>query len=189
MEIVKSAEGFKKVNDVYKFSYLQLIVQKSGRLYRAKCPYDLELLQTEDRGPKVKPTWTVLDSPYDYYVKTPDLEQQILREVETCEILSPPEHCLLWRLPKRQRANPRYLSKSDFLSSGRLLVDDTTIACLDGILAGIHHLHSLGLVHNDITPSNIMFEGDGTPVLIDFDSCRKVGESLHGRMDGTTLTF
>jgi hypothetical protein len=35
--------------------------------------YDIEPLETEDRGPKVKPTWTVLDSPHDYYVKTPDL--------------------------------------------------------------------------------------------------------------------
>jgi serine/threonine protein kinase len=51
-------------------------------------------------------------------------------------------------------------------------------ACLSGILAGIRRLHSLGLVHNDITPSNIMFDDDGTPVLIDFDSCRQVGELL-----------
>jgi serine/threonine protein kinase len=52
--------------------------------------------------------------------------------------------------------------------------------CLDGILAGIRHLHSLGIIYNDITPANIIFEEDDTPVIIDFDSCRKVGDLLHG---------
>jgi hypothetical protein len=120
MEIVKSVEAFKKVDDAYKFSYLQLIIRKDGRLYTAKGRhrkpnlselYNIELLETEDRGPKVKPTWTVLDSLHDYYVKIPDLwaycspnlEQQILREVEACELLkspSSPEYCRLQGLPK-----------------------------------------------------------------------------------------
>ncbi|KUJ14195.1 uncharacterized protein LY89DRAFT_698619 [Mollisia scopiformis] len=196
MEIIKSAEAFKKVEDAYKFSYLQLIVRKNGRLYCAKSPhrkpnlseiYDIELLETEDRDPKVKPTWTVLDSPHEYYIKTPDLwayssphlEQQILREVEACELLKPHPHpnvavyygCRSTNGRVLGIFNPRYLSKSDFLTS-RLSVDDTTKACLDGIIAGIRHLHSLGIIHNDITPSNIMFKEDGTPVLNDFGSCR-----------------
>jgi serine/threonine protein kinase len=70
------------------------------------------------------------------------------------------------------------LGKDRFRSSGRELVDDSIIASLDGIFQGIKHLHSLGLVHNDINPTNILFDEYGTPVLIDFDSCRKVGESL-----------
>jgi hypothetical protein len=39
------------------------------------------------------------------------------------------------------------------------------------IKLGIQHLHWLGLSHNDINPYNIMFKSDGTPVIIDFDSC------------------
>lgn len=51
---------------------------------------------------------------------------------------------------------------------------------LDGIESGLKHIHSLGLVHNDVNPSNIMRDGDGDDwVLIDFGSCRRVGESLH----------
>lgn len=46
------------------------------------------------------------------------------------------------------------------------------------ILAAIKHLHSLGMVHNDINPANIMLDEDGTLILIDFDSCRYIGESL-----------
>lgn len=52
-------------------------------------------------------------------------------------------------------------------------------ACLHGIEDGVEHLHRLGLVHNDLKPSNIMVDGDGaTPVIIDFDSCRREGEKL-----------
>ncbi|KAF3930501.1 hypothetical protein ABW19_dt0200897 [Dactylella cylindrospora] len=40
------------------------------------------------------------------------------------------------------------------------------------VRAGIEHLHALGLVHNDINPSNIMFDEDGVAVIIDFDSCQ-----------------
>lgn len=47
----------------------------------------------------------------------------------------------------------------------------------EGIEKGIHHLHQLGLIHNDINPSNIMMDGN-TPIIIDFDSCRRTGEML-----------
>jgi serine/threonine protein kinase len=216
MEIVKSAEGFKKVDGVYKFSYLQVIVRKNGRLYLAKGPrqepnfselYDVEPLETEDRGPRVEKSWTVLDSPLDYYIKTPDLwayskpdlEQQILREVEICELLKSYPHpniafyagcrstmgrvsgiCFKqYTCTLAEKVNPGHLCKSDFLSTPRLSVDDATLG-LDGILAGIHHLHSLNIIHNDVTPSNIFLEEDGIWVLGDFDSCRSNGVSLQG---------
>ena len=48
---------------------------------------------------------------------------------------------------------------------------------LQGIQEGIRHLHSLGLIHCDINPANIVMDGD-TPVIVDFDSCRRNGEKL-----------
>ena len=48
---------------------------------------------------------------------------------------------------------------------------------LTDVESGLHPLHSLGLVHNDINPSNIMI-ADDRAVIIDFGSCRKIGESL-----------
>ncbi|KAI0875732.1 kinase-like domain-containing protein [Hypoxylon argillaceum] len=42
----------------------------------------------------------------------------------------------------------------------------------------VAHLHSLGLVHNDLKPNNIMITDDGTAILIDFDSCRPAGELM-----------
>jgi serine/threonine protein kinase len=50
---------------------------------------------------------------------------------------------------------------------------------LKGIERGLNHLHNLGLIHNDINPSNIMFKAnDDTPIIIDFDSCGKEGDKL-----------
>ena len=49
---------------------------------------------------------------------------------------------------------------------------------LERVESGIRHLHSLGLIHNDINPSNIML--DGEIPIIDFGSCQREGESLEG---------
>ncbi|RCI16356.1 hypothetical protein L249_2849 [Ophiocordyceps polyrhachis-furcata BCC 54312] len=45
----------------------------------------------------------------------------------------------------------------------QILEDGTPFSiahCLHGIEAGIRHMHNLGLVHNDLNPSNIMMDGD-----------------------------
>lgn len=47
----------------------------------------------------------------------------------------------------------------------------------EGVESAIRALHGIGLPHNDIYPGNIMIK-DGNPVLIDFGSCRRVGELL-----------
>ncbi|KAI0104977.1 kinase-like domain-containing protein [Nemania sp. FL0031] len=49
---------------------------------------------------------------------------------------------------------------------------------MEDIRSGVAHLHSLGFVHNDLNPTNIMLTDDGTAVVIDFDSCRPAGEPL-----------
>jgi serine/threonine protein kinase len=76
-----------------------------------------------------------------------------------------------------EKLNLGHLGKIDFLSHRHKPVGEAQ-SYLNGIQSGVRHLHSLGFVHNDITPSNIMFEEDGRPVIIDFDSCRKIGQSL-----------
>lgn len=47
----------------------------------------------------------------------------------------------------------------------------------EGVESAIRALHGIGLAYNDIYPGNIMIK-DGKPVLIDFGSCRRVGEVL-----------
>lgn len=49
-------------------------------------------------------------------------------------------------------------------------------ACFNSINAAVQHMHGLGMCHNDIHPSNIMFTADDDrPVLIDLDNCRPEG--------------
>jgi hypothetical protein len=51
-------------------------------------------------------------------------------------------------------------------------------ACMHGIRAAVTYLHSLGLAHNDLNPTNIALDGGDNPILLDFGSCRKFGEGL-----------
>ncbi|KAB8263004.1 kinase-like protein [Aspergillus pseudonomiae] len=160
---------------------------------------EVKRIPTEDRGPEVNAAWSAV------YVKTPsllayidgNLEKQIAREVETCETLRNNSHpniatyygymetncrvsglCFTRYMSTLLEAvNPQRLGKVAFLSSPRELVNENMKSSLDGILAAIRHLHSLGL-HNDINPANIMLDEDGTFILIDFDSSRYIGESL-----------
>jgi serine/threonine protein kinase len=44
------------------------------------------------------------------------------------------------------------------------------------VFSGLAYLHANGIVHADITPSNIMATSDGDPVLIDFDWARTKSE-------------
>jgi serine/threonine protein kinase len=60
-------------------------------------------------------------------------------------------------------------------------------AIMSGISKGLQFLHeTLGLVHNDINPSNIMLDDAGDPVIVDFDSCMPIGEKIgRGRKMGS----
>ncbi|TVY68987.1 hypothetical protein LSUE1_G007367 [Lachnellula suecica] len=199
MEIIKTAEAFKKVDDAYKFSYLKLIVRKNGRLYAAKSPrrepnlselFDIAPLETEDRGPKVKSTWTLLDSPHDCYVKTPDLwaytspnlEQQILREVEACELLKSHPHPNIAVYRGCRSTNGRVSGLYFQLAAYPLTMPQKRVWAESWLvfITFIRSISSTMIIHNDITPSNIMLEEDCTPVIIDFGSCRMVGASLQG---------
>jgi hypothetical protein len=54
---------------------------------------------------------------------------------------------------------------------------------LADIRAGIDHLHSLGLAHNDVNPYNICVNEDGSAVIIDLDSCLPFNEPLQKGID------
>ncbi|PYH46983.1 putative Rho-associated protein kinase [Aspergillus saccharolyticus JOP 1030-1] len=81
-------------------------------------------------------------------------EKQIACEVETCEILGKNPH-------------PNIAINYGYKENQKV-----------GFLDAIKHLHAHGLVHDDISPANIAINADGTLVLIDFDGCRYIGESL-----------
>ncbi|KZF19230.1 serine/threonine kinase [Xylona heveae TC161] len=116
---------------------------------------------------------------------------QLLHEANICEILKESPHpniaqylgCIIEdeRLRGLCFANyPKNLFQAVEEDASTLDIEK----CINGIENGIQHLHGLGLVHNDINPSNIMIDGD-IPVIIDFDSCKSEGAPL-GVKGGTT---
>lgn len=106
----------------------------------------------------------------------------LLKEARTCELLRASPHPNIAEYLGYVRDNGRMRglcfakygkTLADWLKDGDRKLDAEEI--LNGIRSGIEHLHGLGLVHNDINPTNIMLRSDYTPVIIDFDSCEREG--------------
>ena len=74
--------------------------------------------------------------------------------------------------------NPQRLSKRHFMAGNRPLVNNGMRDWMQSLRAAIGHLHDLGLVHNDISPANVMMDVDELPVLIDFGSTCQLGSAL-----------
>ncbi|KAL2177742.1 uncharacterized protein P884DRAFT_18555 [Thermothelomyces heterothallicus CBS 202.75] len=121
--------------------------------------------------------------------RVPAESDRRVRSLRSCslrvsEAASAPQHCHIPRLPGFRWENnwsllcgiPAYPNARS--QPARSYEKDYS-SLLAGIESGIKHLHALGLVHNDINPSNIMLDGDEA-VIIAFGSCRPAGESLEG---------
>ena len=133
--------------------------------------------------------------PPDYYVKRPSLlyygdteassEPSILllQEARICEILRSHPHpsiagyfgCVVDDDRISGLCFARYgPNLMQMVRDGRQF--DRT-ACLGTIRKGIEHLHSLGLIHGDISPFNILSDGESF-VVADFDSCTLEGNEF-----------
>lgn len=62
------------------------------------------------------------------------------------------------------------------------LTEDETDTLFAGVLAGVAHAHSKGVIHRDLKPENVLMTADGTPQLSDFG----LGKNLLS--DSRTLT-
>ena len=143
--------------------------------------------------------------PQDCYVKRPsllhygdtkastELSSLLLNEAEVCEILRASPHpniaqylgCIVENDKIMGLCFVKYgMNLKERVTEDSRPFDTDLILC--GIQEGIRHLHSLGLIHCDINPANIVMNGD-TPVIVDFDSCRRNGEKLG--IKGGTLNW
>jgi serine/threonine protein kinase len=115
------------------------------------------------------------------------LPKLLLQEAEIMELLLRNPHPNIIRyhgcLIRRGRIVGLVLDRYDMTLKQRL--DRKMIRQLDvesfmtQIVSAIHHLHSLGLAHNDLTPMNIMVANDSeTLFLVDFGSCQPFGSTL-----------
>lgn len=136
--------------------------------------------------------------PQNCYVKRPslihygdtdastELSALVLDEARACEILRVHPHRNIARYLGCTVDGGR-ITGLCFVKYGMTLLERTSRGsrildvdlCLRGIESGIQHLHKLGLIHCDINPANILMSGDDdTPIIIDFDFCRREGEDL-----------
>ena len=110
----------------------------------------------------------------------------VLREIKTCEILRRHPHpnvCLYKGVDYDKHFEVTGLLFDRYDATLRDFVLDRqrfdVRKCLQDIREGIAHMHSLGLVHCDIKPSNIFVNiKDQRFVIGDFDSTHKVGARL-----------
>lgn len=115
--------------------------------------------------------------------KPESLVHLVVEEAEICEILNKDPHPNIVRylgcLVEDNRITGLCFEKCTSTLSDKLAdsTPEERIMYYEGIEKGVGHLHQLGLIHNDLNPSNIIMNGD-TPVIIDFDCCRPNGKRL-----------
>ena len=63
-------------------------------------------------------------------------------------------------------------SLAQYRQEGRFLTPLEAEKILLALCDGLAAIHALGIIHRDIKPAHILIEKDGTPRLIDFDTCR-----------------
>lgn len=132
-----------------------------------------------------------------YYIKRPKLlcldcpeeakllPKLLVGETYVLEVLKNPGHRNLAQyhgcVVKRDRIVGIALEKYDMILQDRFdndLGEFDIASCMNGIRAGVEHLHSLGFAHNDLNPTNIALDQHDQPVIIDFGSCRRFGDPL-----------
>lgn len=163
-------------------------------------PNELELIQipVHNIWPRFDAEFTRAPEPRpsNCYIKQPSLlhygetaaslntSEQVLNEVKVCEVLRRCPHPNIARylgcIVDRSRIKGLCFEKYPMTLPQRLehggQFDEQS--CLQGIKEGVMHLHGLGLIHNDLKPSNIMIDREDNPIIIDFDSCQSEGERL-----------
>jgi serine/threonine protein kinase/formylglycine-generating enzyme required for sulfatase activity len=82
----------------------------------------------------------------------------------------------------------QFLPGGDFAQRMRKGVDQTEVVrVLCGIAKALGFAHQQGVVHRDVTPGNIMFDGADTPLLTDFGIARALSGSTRITSTGVSI--
>jgi serine/threonine protein kinase len=117
----------------------------------------------------------------------PSIPRVLLDEIQIMELLSKHPHTNIVRYHgcrvRRGRVTSLVLDRHDAVLDDlednvelRASVDKDRI--MTDISRAVAHLHSLGLAHNDLNPSNIVIGKNKEAILIDFGSCQPFDEKL-----------
>ncbi|EME43204.1 hypothetical protein DOTSEDRAFT_72553 [Dothistroma septosporum NZE10] len=161
--------------------------------------HNLERVPDEKIYPVVEPFITIVtnaDRP-GFFIKRPRglrltdeelaklLPRMLIEEAEILEFLQRNQHPNIVRYygctVRRGHITGIVLERHSMILQYRHEDDDRhfdVTACIQGIRAGVAHLHSLGFAHNDLNPANIALDKKDNPVILDFGSCRKFNEQL-----------
>jgi serine/threonine-protein kinase len=71
------------------------------------------------------------------------------------------------------------------MKHGPMAIPDA-LEYLRGIAAGLDYAHSMGIVHRDVKPANVLLEKDGTPVIADFGLVKLMQSTSLRSMTGVT---
>jgi hypothetical protein len=160
----------------------------------------LRRIPDETVYPAIDPGLTIVPNNSDvasFYIKRPKflclddeeetkmLPKMLAEEANVLQALKPHPHGNLVRyhgcIGARNRIVGLALEKHDIILQYRFEDDHRELdlaACIGGLQAGIEHLHALGYARNDLNPMNVAMDKDDQPVILDFGSCRKFGETL-----------
>jgi serine/threonine protein kinase len=158
----------------------------------------LKPLPDDDVYPKIQPGITIVSPPVnsEFFVKAPKLNasfrgtgllpELVLKEVSVLERLKKQPHPHIVRYHGCLSAKGRIVGlvfdrcfktlfqRLDEEDDRRFEVE----TCMESVTDAVHHLHTLGLAHNDLNPANIMVDEDDVTYLIDMGSCQPFGHAL-----------
>ncbi|KAF1347203.1 hypothetical protein EJ07DRAFT_143746 [Lizonia empirigonia] len=212
---------FSHTQVIYRLEGRYYSAKSRHRKYAAGPLEDVCVIPVEAFQPVAPPRSTVISGDHSTYLKSPNLSgfdgsdslaRQVLQELRACEIIRDSPHvnlvtfygCSLAagrvaglyfrRYPGDLMTfvNPNHLNKSMLIESvERQPARNQAAGFLTGIENGVHYLHKLKLIHNDLNPANILITEDNTPIVCDFDSSSYPGADIshtkrtHGWHDPT----
>lgn len=122
----------------------------------------------------------------------PNFSKRFLREARTIAALTHPHIVALYEVgvtdDHLHYFSMQYLPGGDFAQRMRRGVEARELVrVLTGIAKALGFAHQQGVVHRDVTPGNIMFDGADTPLLTDFGIARALSGSTRITSTGVSI--
>ena len=126
-----------------------------------------------------------------------ELNQRFEQEAQLIAALDHPNIVAIFEVTRTADGNACYimplLAHGDLERRPRPMPEDEVKRILAAILSALGHAHAKGVVHRDVKPANVLFDGRGNPLLADFGVALKVKSNqrltTHGRTVGSSLTM